>query len=38
LVLPLSAVNIAVGTAVFFAGELFLSRLLFMVDLRDRPY
>jgi len=36
--LSLTAVDIAAGTAIFFIGELLLSRLLFKVHLRDRPY
>jgi CDP-2,3-bis-(O-geranylgeranyl)-sn-glycerol synthase len=37
-VLPLTAIDIAAGVAVFFAGELLLSRLLFKAHIRDRPY
>ncbi len=36
--LSLTAVDILIGTAVFMAGELLLSRLLFMLHIRDRPY
>jgi CDP-2,3-bis-(O-geranylgeranyl)-sn-glycerol synthase len=36
--LSLTAVDIALGVAVFFAGELVLSRLLFRAHLRDEPY
>lgn len=36
--LSLSVVDIAVGCAVFFVGELLLSNLLFRLRLRDRPY
>lgn len=36
--LPLTAVDIALGVAVFFAGELILSRLLYRAHLRDEPY
>lgn len=36
--LPLSAADIAAGVAVFFVGELLLSRLLYRLNLRDRPY
>ncbi len=38
LLLPLSALDIAIVVAVFFAGELVLSRILFRMHLRDRPY
>jgi hypothetical protein len=37
-VLALTAVDIVVACGVFFAGELLLSRLLFRLHLRDRPY
>src|SRR5215469_13392815 len=36
--LSLTAVDIAVGCAVFFAGAVLLSRLFFWLGLRDRPY
>ena len=36
--LPLSALDVIAGTAAFFAGEILLSRLLYRVHLRDRPY
>jgi len=36
--LTLSIADLAVGVALFFFGELLLSRLLFKVKLRDRPY
>lgn len=36
--LSLSAIDIAVCVAVFFIGEVLLSRLLFFAHLRDRPY
>jgi CDP-archaeol synthase len=36
--LSLTAADIALGVAIFFAGELLLSRLLFRVHLRDEPY
>ncbi len=36
--LSLSATDIIAGTALFFAGEILLSRLLYKVHLRDRPY
>lgn len=36
--LSLSAVDIALGIAVFFVAELVLSRLLFKLHLRDQPY
>ena len=37
-VLSLTALDIAVGCAIFFAGEILLSRLFFWLRLRDRPY
>jgi CDP-diglyceride synthetase len=36
--LPLSALDIAVSVAAFFIGELLISRLLFALNIRDRPY
>ncbi len=36
--LGLSIADIAIGVAIFFIGELLLSRLLFKFKLRDRPY
>jgi hypothetical protein len=36
--LDLTAVDIAVVCAVFFVGEVLLSRLLFRLHLRERPY
>ncbi len=38
LLLPLSWLDILVVAAVFFAGEIVLSRILFRLNLRDRPY
>lgn len=38
LLVPVSALDIAVGVVAFFVGELILSRLLFMLHIRDRPY
>ena len=38
LLLPLGALDIAVATMLFFAGELLLSRLLYKWHVRDRPY
>ena len=37
-VLSLTAIDIAAGCAVFFVGELLLSKLFFRLRLRDRPY
>jgi hypothetical protein len=34
----LTAIDIAVGCAIFFAGQVLLSRLFFLLRLRDRPY
>ncbi len=36
--LSLTALDIAVGCAIFLAGEMLLSRLFFWLRLRDRPY
>jgi CDP-diglyceride synthetase len=36
--LALTAVDIALGVAIFFVGELALSRLLYKAHLRDEPY
>ena len=36
--LSLSIADIALGVGIFFVGELILSRLLFQVHLRDKPY
>ncbi len=38
LFVPLSLLDVLVGVAIFFAGELILSRILFQFNLRDRPY
>jgi CDP-2,3-bis-(O-geranylgeranyl)-sn-glycerol synthase len=34
----LTAIDVAVGCAIFFAGQVLLSRLFFWLRLRDRPY
>jgi CDP-archaeol synthase len=36
--LSLTALDVVVGTAIFFVGELVLSRVLFRLQVRDRPY
>jgi hypothetical protein len=36
--LSLGLIDIAVAVAMFFAGEIVLSRLFFALGLRDRPY
>jgi Putative integral membrane protein DUF46. len=36
--LSLTIADIALGVGIFFIGELILSRLLYQVHLRDRPY
>jgi CDP-diglyceride synthetase len=36
--LSLAAADIAVCVVMFFVGEVLLSRLLYAIDLRDRPY
>ena len=38
LLLPVTIVDIVVGTAVFFAGSLVISRILFKLNVRDEPY
>jgi len=35
---PVSFLDVIVGVAIFFAGEIVLSRILFHLNLRDRPY
>jgi hypothetical protein len=37
-VLSLTALDIAVACAIFFAGQILLSRLFFWLQWRDRPY
>ncbi len=37
-VFSLTAVDITLGVAVFFVGELILSRVLYAIHLRDEPY
>jgi hypothetical protein len=36
--LSLTALDIGAGTAIFFVGEVVLSRVLFKLHIRDRPY
>ena len=36
--LSVTIVDIALGVSIFFIGELILSRLLYQIHLRDRPY
>jgi CDP-archaeol synthase len=38
IALPLTPLDIVVGTATFFVGELLLARLFYHFHLRDRPY
>jgi len=38
LLMPITALDIAVATILFFVGELLLSRLLYRWHVRDRPY
>lgn len=38
LLLPLTMLDIAAATILFFVGEIVLSRLLFRLHLRERPY
>jgi hypothetical protein len=37
-VLPVSVLDIVVVTGLFFVGELVASRVLFALNIRDRPY
>jgi hypothetical protein len=37
-ILPLAVTDILIGTVLFIVGELLLSRLLFKLRVRDRPY
>ena len=36
--LSLSILDITIGVAIFFAGEVVLSLLLYKIHIRDRPY
>jgi CDP-2,3-bis-(O-geranylgeranyl)-sn-glycerol synthase len=36
--LPLTLLDMALTVAIFFAGEIVLSRLLYQLKIRDRPY
>jgi hypothetical protein len=38
LLLPLTLLDIGVATVIFLVGELVLSRILFKLHVRDRPY
>ena len=38
LFLPLTIVDVVVATVIFFVGELSLSRVLFKLGIRNRPY
>jgi len=38
LLLPVTLLDILAGVMIFFVGELILSRILFHLRLRDRPY
>jgi CDP-2,3-bis-(O-geranylgeranyl)-sn-glycerol synthase len=38
LMAPLTALDIVVATAIFFVGELLLSRLLYQLNIREKPY
>ena len=35
---PITVIDVLVGTALFFVGSLVVSRLLFKLNLRDKPY
>jgi CDP-diglyceride synthetase len=37
-ILTLTSIDVVIGTAVFFAGELLISRLLFILHVREQPY
>jgi hypothetical protein len=36
--LPLTLIDVAITTTIFFVGALVLSRILFKLNIRDRPY
>ena len=36
--LPLRPLSVVIGTLLFFVGALFLSRVFFKLNIRDRPY
>ncbi len=38
MLLPVGLADILVGVAIFFVGEIVMSRILFRLHLRDRPY
>ncbi len=38
LILPITATEVVIGTLVFLAGGLVISRILFKLHVRDRPY
>jgi CDP-2,3-bis-(O-geranylgeranyl)-sn-glycerol synthase len=38
LLAPLTTLDIVVATAIFFVGELLLSRLLYQLNIREKPY
>jgi CDP-diglyceride synthetase len=38
LLLPVTLVEVFLGTAIFFAGSLVVSRILFALGVRDEPY
>jgi hypothetical protein len=38
LLLPLTPFDVAIATVIFFAGALALSRILFKLNIRNRPY
>lgn len=38
LLLPVTIVEVLVGTAIFFAGSLMVSRIFFALGVRDEPY
>ena len=38
LLLPLTALEVATATVLFFVGALVVSRILFNLNIRDRPY
>jgi len=38
LLLPLTALDVVIATVIFFVGALIVSRILFKLNIRERPY
>ena len=36
--LPLTAFDVVIATVIFFVGALIVSRILFKLNIRERPY